>query len=70
LKNHITTAFLVVFVLSLTGCPAAPTDSVSGAKQSDIEAYQAAERAEQAALSGEMKSNLEPKKAPKKPVAK
>ncbi|MCO8124907.1 hypothetical protein NHH03_24430 [Stieleria sp. TO1_6] len=57
MKRIITSALLGLFVVSLTGCPAAKTDAVTGADQSAIEAYKAAEAEEQAKLSGEMKAS-------------
>ena len=60
MKHFVATAFLALFFLSLSGCPAAPTDAVSGQEQSAIEAYQAAEAEEQAALEAEMEEGIEP----------
>ncbi|QDV47036.1 hypothetical protein Enr13x_69450 [Stieleria neptunia] len=65
MKSLLATSFLAVFFLSLAGCPAPPSDAISGAEQSAIEEYQAREAAEQAALAGEMEAGLDPKAAKK-----
>lgn len=54
MKKTFATLALAVSFISLAGCPAPPQDAVTGADQSAIEAYQAAEDAEQAAAAGEM----------------
>ena len=58
MKSLLTSTLLALCFLSLTGCPAAPTDAVTGADQSAIEAYKAQEAADQAAASGEMEEGL------------
>ncbi len=66
MKKFISTAFVAAFALSLAGCSEGPTDVVTGADKTEIEKYQEAEAAEQAALSGEMAQGLNVDKAPKK----
>lgn len=58
MKKFISTAFIAAFALSLAGCSEGPTDVVGGADKTDIEKYQEAQAAEQAALNGEMEQGL------------